>query len=560
MAAVTGAPYLNSKNQRIPNEVTLSILSYLGKLDLKSTRLTCKALASIGAQLLIGNLYISPRTIDMDAFMGITKDADLKRSVKNLVYDSAVFEKFPSAYVDYTQALWNELQDEDDNPFVRLGDADNLLRQYFTDAFEKEDQCNEAGQARHRQTHRYIGHPTFIKGFLDYGVYAAEQGRIHDRLWFDKICTGLRQLGPVQSVTIWNSWNMIYATPADFAQEDLTGYREYDIVSVETLRLLMPRRHLLEDHVRQDGMRPVGSPSARAWTPTGLPPSTPKTLKQTSTLSQMLTNGSSDGWFEFLQVVKHLRSSGIKPKEFSALGDWNSNFDTGLPPFTFNSTESPESMPFLDLAESIHTLQLKLSICNGPTRARRFPSPDLLRTFLAKAKSLKVLSLALPYEEVDNTRSKEEPYRCLQVLPSVAKWNTVNPTDLHLEGLSIPYCDLVHLLFWSVPHLVALELSNIVLTGTDAHWEDIVGGLRDVSSIQRCILGQVLRYNGDNYYTAPPPAVVNHTERVGFARSNARYIVEGGRHPFLPEGKPDGDSNFYLRRLNKTLNDIRLTS
>ena len=173
---------------------------------------------------------------------------------------------------------------------------------------------------------------------------------------------------------------------------------------------------------------------------------------------------------------------------------------------------------------------------------------------------LKVLSLALPCEEVDNTRSKEKPYRCLQVLPSFTKWNAVNLTDLHLEGLSIPYRDTFRLLFLSVQHLVALELSNIVLTGTDAHGEDIVEGLRDVSSIQRCIPGRVLRYDGDNYYTAPPPAVVSHAERVGFARANAIYIVEGGRHPFLPEGISDSDSNFYLRRLNKTLNDIRLTS
>lgn len=41
----------------------------------------------------------------------------------------------------------------------------------------------------------------------------------------------------------------------------------------------------------------------------------------------------------------------------------------------------------------------------GPRRARRFPNSDLLRIFLVKAKSLKVLSQALPYEEVDDTRS-----------------------------------------------------------------------------------------------------------------------------------------------------------
>lgn len=54
-------------------------------------------------------------------------------------------------------------------------------------------------------------------------------------------------------------------------------------------------------------------------------------------------------------------------------------------------------------------------------------------------------------------------------LPSIENCNPVNLTDLYVEGLPIPYRDLANLLFLSVPHLVALELSMNVVTGTDTH-------------------------------------------------------------------------------------------
>lgn len=79
------------------NELVNSILCLLPKNDLKSARLVRHKWASLGGQMLIGTLYISPRKIDMDAFDGITQNPDLAKSVKYLVYDSAQFLSFGSA-------------------------------------------------------------------------------------------------------------------------------------------------------------------------------------------------------------------------------------------------------------------------------------------------------------------------------------------------------------------------------------------------------------------------------------------------------------------------------
>ena len=72
-------------------------MSHLPKKDLNSARLVRRTWASLGGQQLIGELYISPREIDMVAFDGITQHPDLSKSVKRLVYDSPQFFKFDSA-------------------------------------------------------------------------------------------------------------------------------------------------------------------------------------------------------------------------------------------------------------------------------------------------------------------------------------------------------------------------------------------------------------------------------------------------------------------------------
>ncbi|KAL8978065.1 MAG: hypothetical protein Q9205_006260, partial [Flavoplaca limonia] len=73
------------------NELVSAILSFLPQQDLKTARLVNKRWGSLGGQMLIGTLYISPREIDMVAFDNITKHRDLSKPVKHLVYDSAQF-------------------------------------------------------------------------------------------------------------------------------------------------------------------------------------------------------------------------------------------------------------------------------------------------------------------------------------------------------------------------------------------------------------------------------------------------------------------------------------
>ena len=90
MATLKSVDYFND---RIPSEIMLKILSGLRKKDLKRVRFTCKKLASLGGQLLIVNLYLSPREKDMQVFDAVTQHPDLKKSVQNVIFDSAQFTR-----------------------------------------------------------------------------------------------------------------------------------------------------------------------------------------------------------------------------------------------------------------------------------------------------------------------------------------------------------------------------------------------------------------------------------------------------------------------------------
>lgn len=108
------------------NELVSTILSFLPQKDLKPARLVSKRWASLGGQMLIETLYISPREIDMTAFEGITKHLDLAKSVKHLVYDSAQFFNFGRAASYYTELYLTH----QNGAYLHMGDANAAIERF----------------------------------------------------------------------------------------------------------------------------------------------------------------------------------------------------------------------------------------------------------------------------------------------------------------------------------------------------------------------------------------------------------------------------------------------
>lgn len=213
------------------NELITAIFSYLPKKDLKSARRVNKIWASLGGQMLIGTLYISPREIDMAVFDGVTQHQDLSKSVKILVYDTAQFVKLNSFDQYYKElARANKA-----NAFLHLGTAYSEVSQLFSEVEKTNAKINRSRGSFDADGTEwssppfdddcYEDHwrdPTFIEGYEQYIRYASESANPFGSLWSARVARGLKTLSQMSSFTIENTWEAIYRI------DDFTRYKESD--------------------------------------------------------------------------------------------------------------------------------------------------------------------------------------------------------------------------------------------------------------------------------------------------------------------------------------------
>ena len=299
----------------LPNEVILNILSCLSKKDLKQVRLVCRLWAALGAKSLFDTIYVSPREIDMSVFEAITQHPTLRNTPRHLVYDSAVFEQVNE--VQYACDLHWQYHAGD---FDILGDAgfevDEMIRFVSVDILE--GKVVEVNQ-------QLKGHPVFENGFREYSKYGNEYLKLFTKRWSGRVYRGLKNLGPIISVTIRNTWEMIYdvhdddnnnnnynnnnnnnnnnnETPCSYNCPPRFSHQVVSICYNVAKDSLVSR-----GCIRSDGTRLVGSPSARAYPATGLPPHGTQDW-DTMGETQMMMTGVSSGYCEFVAIVDVLNS------------------------------------------------------------------------------------------------------------------------------------------------------------------------------------------------------------------------------------------------------------
>lgn len=209
------------------NEVVSIILSCLPKKHLKSARLVNKTWASLGGQMLIGTLYISPREIDMAAFDGITQHPDLSKSVKHLVYDTAQFRKYDS-FGEYYNRLEEQL---DFDEFFHLGSAHTELDDFCSRMYDT-GKKTKIGKAEigfdDAEFEDHWNDPVFIDGYQRCLLHTSESGNIFRPSWCTRVVCGLKALGSITSVIMKNTWNAIY---------EADGFDHYEQTGTYTLIL-----------------------------------------------------------------------------------------------------------------------------------------------------------------------------------------------------------------------------------------------------------------------------------------------------------------------------------
>ncbi|KAI4244738.1 MAG: hypothetical protein L6R42_010389, partial [Xanthoria sp. 1 TBL-2021] len=293
--------------------------------------------------------------------------------------------------------------------------------------------------------------------------------------------------------------------------------------------------------ISPNGTRLIGSPSARAWCPTGIPPSSPGATSPRANLggpmgskTQLVKTGVSVGYWEFVQVLEVLRAANKKPKEFRATSDFP--YSGGIPAFAFKPEHLHATKYFIKIAKGLKVLDLELTF---GAIDRKHTGTDLLLleqgmreldtattgSEIRQKDCLEVFSLTVPIALWD---PKEHPPYELSAIINVNMWVRPNLTTLHLIGFAIESKVLERLLFVNLPRLIDLRLERTVLKGRD--WDDMIEEFRQILPLKSCKFG-ILLFNS-NLVTYKSGSRKRFYE--DFMEAAERYVVEGGVHPKSP--------------------------
>ncbi|KAI4245645.1 MAG: hypothetical protein L6R40_002446 [Gallowayella cf. fulva] len=508
----------------------------------------------------------------MEVFDAVTQNPIFSSAIKHVIYDSAQFVDY--CIEDYFNALFNQLKDDE---YKRIRISNDAVRELMDMIHPHQ----KGYMSRIQGFKQFQEHAGFMEGFRQHSLLARGQDTNIDRPWFARVCEGLRKLGPVHSVFIRNTWDMIYddddddddignhcsANESDTDKETHDGHQSKgndlennhddwedcgssDASSIDRLLESAPG-------LRSDGTRLVGSPLARAWPPERLqPPFQEHHLSD----REKVCGVPWDEWYsvyqEFILVAQMLKSADKHPVFLRIPG--NDDSSESLSPCVLTVDKSPNN-PFLHLSSQLKTLQLSIAPLEYGTTIRLAPRLSLLMDFFRTTKSLTSLNLKLPVENADSDSEDEERsedegyslYNFTNIFPPLPQLQLTNLNFLCLAGLEISYRNLAALLFLKLPNLKSLAFWHIQLV-KGGYWEDIIEGLRHIRHLKSCILSNPLLYS--NFHMYPSQL---HRSPEGFLHANGRYVELGGRHPALKKHETDSASLKYLERLNETLDQVR---
>ncbi|KAL8669283.1 MAG: hypothetical protein Q9168_006115 [Polycauliona sp. 1 TL-2023] len=415
--------------------------------------------------------------------------------------------------------------------------------------------------------------PTFSRNYQQQLLHATETANIFSAVWFDRVVRGLKLLGPITSFALRNTWNDIYEVDGyEHYKHDGTQPPSSRLLSIKhqltcvcVLEVIAPAEDSDPDETRDrlienglilpDGTRLIGSPSARAWPPTGIPPSSPvpklpypgRPGKITWSVEIMKT-GISDGYWEFIRCLELLSASNVVPKEFSALGDLE--ILTGVSALVFQLGDSNMSHRFREMAKGFEALILKMVTYSKPSTVNENSDMAILEPWIdevqqdAKPRAkdkLQALSLSISvissavvdmYSDHDELTATRQRYDLAAFIPNIESFTRPNLTTLHLAGFSIDCNDLDRLLCVNLPQLCNLSLQDIILeNGT---WDDIIEELHQVLRLKTCRFDEpLLNDNGERYREIEEQRDLYEGNR-GFMVENERYVLGRGEHPMAP--------------------------
>ena len=291
--------------------------------------------------------------------------------------------------------------------------------------------------------------------------------------------------------------------------------------------------------IMSDGRRLVGSPSARAWHPAGVPPSSPisslrlkrgsREIGRVSSKVQLVKTGFSDSFWELLEVLELLNAANKMPRDFRALDHFEKR--TGIPANLFNLNLKSA----VDFTANLRVLELQLIPCKS--RESR-SGLCLLQRWMKKAEVAAAFPDVTQKDKLEVVSLSIQPnysfplYELTTIINNVDTWIRPNLTTLRLDGFCIHSRDLNLLLFVNLPRLRVLALAQLLLK--DGLWDDVIEGMRQILEVKVC------NFVGPWWQQCPGDehAILRYQGRN---KDIQQYYGWGGVHPGSPEYVPSQD-------------------
>ncbi|KAI4237108.1 MAG: hypothetical protein LQ349_002091 [Xanthoria aureola] len=520
----------------LPNEVTLHILSSVPKRDIKQARLVCQLWAALGARLLFDTIYVSPRESDMAVFEAITQHESLRSAPRHLVYDSTVFEQYDEK--DYAFNLHWQYQD---GTFDALGDA----------LFAIQEMVGLIPIAIVDRTPTEVDalkfHPLFSGGFREYSKHANEYRNVFTQSWSERVHQGFSNLGHIASLTIRDTWEMIYddldTELATQGHDNSPAQDKYQ--SVRTSEKVTTATLIACNRIRSDGTRLVGSPSARAYSATALQPYANQDWNIIDKDPTTMTSNSS-GSYDFLGILKLLSSAGKRPRELKVVGGLGADpSHAGIAAHVFDPMRIPEPTSFLDLANGLKSLHIELT---DTTEEDRFPDIKPLQRFLRRAHSLEDLLLDLPgdLDSVD-MRLSQTPFNFCPIFSEVQPWLPTGLKELEIWGFSASYRELSTHICLCLPRLTTLTMGHILMK--QGCYQDLIHSLQNHARLESCELNDYLYYSDGTRFLAPHITVKDDEKQNEFLDTVFGFFKTGKGLPNLGNGERDTQFDGWLRQM-----------
>ena len=487
----------------LPLEVIILVHGYLGKRDLKASRLVSKDWSFYASSFLFDRIFISPRKVDLEVFNAITQHPTLSKYIKKLKYDGTRFCPDLSAE-EYNKKLWSQLRYKLNiatiqpeilvsNP--RLHECLNLLPPELADSDVDKllVKCS---------IFKYL-----VEGYLKYkdlGSY--ERNCLANGDFYQSLFDGLIQLTGLESVEIHGSWS----------NWCLKKERIF-----HTLHVI-------------DG---IGSPLFRSWNPFHVYPDSWNW--DSSPYMHSEPNGSIE--FRLLtcalsQTQKHVRT--FTTGRHSSRGIASHVFDTkiGMTPVLLEHT--------LNAYRGLKKLSLSFAAYCDETPSLLYPDIHGLQALLEAAPMLNHLKLELP-EDWGGEPPTLQSYE--QVFPQHSEW--IYLKFFELGRISVTAKNLQQLLSVQMPNLQMLDVSAMSLV--DGTWVEMIEWMSrslDLSFFAVNDNSWLLNQDGSNFLD--PTIKREGMSASTFVGNVMEYVVYGGRHPCLCKDQPDSASLEYLSRLS----------